>query len=114
MTTLSKNKVVLGLSGGVDSTAAALLLKEQGFNVIGFYFDVLGNNQSGCDAARALAEKLEIPFRSMDVSEPFEQKIIRNFCSEYACGRTPNPCVICNPLIKFKKLLLVVACAVML
>ena len=47
MTTLSKNKIVLGLSGGVDSTAAALLLKEQGFTVIGFYFDVLGNNREG-------------------------------------------------------------------
>ena len=51
MTTLSKNKIVLGLSGGVDSTAAALLLKEQGFTVIGFYFDVLGNNREGAEAA---------------------------------------------------------------
>lgn len=105
MTTLSKNKVVLGLSGGVDSTAAALLLKEQGFEVIGFYFDVLGNNQAGRAAAQSLAEKLEISFRMMDVSKAFEETVIGNFCSEYACGRTPNPCVICNPLIKFKKLL---------
>ena len=55
MTTLSKNKIVLGLSGGVDSTAAALLLKEQGFTVIGFYFDVLGNNREGAEAAERLA-----------------------------------------------------------
>lgn len=62
MSTLSKNKVVLGLSGGVDSTTAALLLKEKGFSVIGFYFDVLGNNEKGRKAAENLAKQLEIPF----------------------------------------------------
>lgn len=104
MTTLSKNKVVLGLSGGVDSTTAALLLKKQGFEVIGFYFDVLGNNENGLNAARNLAEKLDIEFYNMDVSSEFDEKIIHNFCSEYCNGRTPNPCARCNPLIKFKKL----------
>jgi len=105
MTTLSKNKVVLGLSGGVDSTAAALLLKEKGFDVIGFYFDVLGNNQQGKKGAEDLAHRLGIPFISMDVSREFEEHIIADFCREYSCGRTPNPCVICNPLIKFRKLI---------
>ena len=104
-TNLSKNKVVLGLSGGVDSTTAALLLKEQGFTVIGFYFDVLGTNDKGKKAAEDLARRLDIDFISEDVSDFFEQEIIGNFCSEYGRGRTPNPCVICNPAVKFKKLL---------
>ena len=103
--TLSKNKVVLGLSGGVDSTTAALLLKEKGLEVIGFYFDVLGTNLKGAEAAAQLAKKLDIDFVKMDVSEEFDQTVINNFCGEYLQGRTPNPCVICNPSIKFKKLL---------
>lgn len=102
---LAKNKVVLGLSGGVDSTTAALLLKEKGFTVIGFYFDVLGTNKAGAEAAEKLAEKLCIDFVKMDVSEEFDQIVIDNFCQEYIHGRTPNPCVVCNPGIKFKKLL---------
>lgn len=105
MTTLSKNKAVLGLSGGVDSTAAALLLKEKGLEVTGFYFDVLGTNEAGRRAAEELAEKLDIPLITMDVAAEFDEKIIGNFCSEYCRGRTPNPCVICNPMIKFRKLL---------
>lgn len=105
MNMLTKNKVVLGLSGGVDSTTAALLLKEKGIDVIGFYFDVLGTNQKGAAAAEQLAQKLNIDFVKMDVSDEFEQTVINNFCSEYSHGRTPNPCVVCNPNIKFKKLL---------
>lgn len=103
--TLSKNKVVLGLSGGVDSTSAALLLKEKGLEVIGFYFDVLGDNESGRAAASELASRLGIAFISKDVSADFDSIVVGNFCSEYACGRTPNPCVVCNPNIKFKELL---------
>ena len=104
MTTLSKNKIVLGLSGGVDSTAAALLLKEQGFTVIGFYFDVLGNNREGAEAAERLADQLGIELIKKDVSEEFAKEVIGSFCSEYACGRTPNPCIVCNPAVKFKTL----------
>lgn len=102
---LSKNKVVLGLSGGVDSTSAALLLKEKGLEVIGFYFDVLGNNEEGCAAAADLAERLDIQFISKDVSADFNRIVVDNFCQEYSCGRTPNPCVVCNPAIKFKELI---------
>lgn len=103
--TLSKNKVVLGLSGGVDSTSAALLLKEKNLEVIGFYFDVLGNNEEGRAAAADLAQRLGIQFISKDVSADFDRIVVENFCNEYACGRTPNPCVVCNPNIKFKKLI---------
>ena len=105
MTRLSKNKVVLGLSGGVDSSTAALLLKEKGMEVIGFYFDVSGDNAEGAQAAADLAKRLGIKFIKADVSREFEQIVIRNFCVEYSCGHTPNPCVICNPNIKFKKLI---------
>ena len=105
MTKLSKNKVVLGLSGGVDSSTAALLLKEKGMEVIGFYFDVSGDNEEGAKAAENLAERLGIKFIKADVSNEFEQIVIRNFCDEYSCGRTPNPCVVCNPNIKFKKII---------
>lgn len=105
MSTLSKNKIVLGLSGGVDSTTAALLLKKQGFEVIGYFFDVMGNNEEGAKAAKDLADRMEIPLIIENVSTEFEEKIIGNFCSEYCSGRTPNPCVICNPMIKFRRLL---------
>lgn len=102
---LDKTKVVLGLSGGVDSTTAALLLQEQGFSVIGFWFDVLGNQQEGEAKARDVAQRLGIPFYSADVSREFSETIVANFCSEYEKGRTPNPCILCNPRIKFRHLL---------
>lgn len=105
MNKLPANKVVLGLSGGVDSTTAALLLKEKGLTVIGFYFDVLGTNEKGAEAAERLAQKLDIDFVKMNVSDEFDKTVINNFCTEYMQGRTPNPCVVCNPNIKFKKLL---------
>ena len=105
METLKKNKVLLGLSGGVDSTSAALLLKEQGFDVYGYYFDVMGNNETGKEEAQEVADQLGIELITEDVSSEFEEKIIGNFIDEYLSGRTPNPCVVCNPLIKFKKLI---------
>lgn len=102
---LNRNKVLLGLSGGVDSATAALLLKEKGFEVTGYYFDVLGNNTAGRDEAAAVAKQLGIDFIYEDVSADFKKIVIANFIDEYLHGRTPNPCVICNPNIKFKKLI---------
>ncbi|MBR6529441.1 MAG: tRNA 2-thiouridine(34) synthase MnmA [Firmicutes bacterium] len=99
------NKVLLGLSGGVDSTTAALLLKEQGFEVYGYYFDVMGTNEISKKEAQEVADQLGIELITEDVSKEFEEKIIGNFIDEYISGRTPNPCVVCNPLIKFKKLI---------
>ena len=104
METLKKNKILLGLSGGVDSTAAVLLLKEKGFEVVGYYFDVLGNNEEGVKRAQEVADQLGIEFIAEDVKNEFDRKVISNFCSEYSKGRTPNPCVVCNPNVKFKKL----------
>ncbi|HKM28445.1 MAG TPA: tRNA 2-thiouridine(34) synthase MnmA [Anaerovoracaceae bacterium] len=105
MKELKNNKIVLGLSGGVDSTTAALLLQEKGYEVVGFYFDVLGNNTEGIEDARKVADSLGIEFISKDVSRDFETIVIDNFCKEYSKGRTPNPCIICNPNIKFKELI---------
>ena len=102
---LDRNKILLGLSGGVDSTTAALLLKEKGFEVTGYYFDVLGNNRQGRSDAQAVADQLGIDLICEDVSAEFSEKVIGNFCSEYLCGRTPNPCVVCNPWIKFRRLI---------
>ena len=102
---LDKNKILLGLSGGVDSTAAALLLKDKGFEVTGYYFDVLGNNEQGKADAQTAADQLGIELICEDVSAEFSEKVIGNFCSEYLRGRTPNPCVVCNPWIKFRKLI---------
>lgn len=102
---LNKNRVLLGLSGGVDSTAAALLLQEKGYSVSGYYFDVTGNNTEGRREAEALAGQLGIELICEDVSQEFSAKIIDDFCRAYCSGRTPNPCVICNPLVKFAKLL---------
>lgn len=104
MTYLKKNnKVVLGLSGGVDSTAAALLLLETGYDVTGLYFSVSGDEE-GKKQAEYTARQLGIGFIAKDISKKFNDLIIADFCREYMSGRTPNPCVICNPLLKFKTL----------
>ena len=114
MMTLKKNKVVLGLSGGVDSTAAALLLQEKGYEVVGLYFDIQPEGSackghedglSGRERAEKVAEQLEIDFIYRNVSDSFDDIVIGNFCNEYAHGRTPNPCIVCNPAVKFKTLL---------
>lgn len=145
---LDQKKVILGLSGGVDSTAAVLLLQEQGYEVIGLYFDVMPEGAGGgaastsCDReaaacgdegafcgnageacgkeaaangstafsggrqlAEAAARQLGIDFIYRNVAEDFEQAVVENFCQEYARGRTPNPCIVCNPGIKFQTLL---------
>ncbi|MDO4545101.1 MAG: tRNA 2-thiouridine(34) synthase MnmA, partial [Bacillota bacterium] len=99
-----KSKVVLGLSGGVDSTAAALLLQEKGYEVIGLYFDVQAW-ESGRKQAEQAARQLGIDFLYRDVSAEFESIVIDDFCREYSRGRTPNPCIVCNPSIKFRTLL---------
>lgn len=103
-TTLAKNKVLLGLSGGVDSTTAALFLGDKGLNVTGFYFDVIGSNDDGVRDAKRVADELGIELISCDTSETFKEVVIQDFLDSYSNGRTPNPCVICNPNIKFKLL----------
>ena len=103
-----KNKVVLGLSGGVDSAAAALLLLEKGYDVTGLYFDVtdeMAESGEGRRKAEAAAGELGIPLLYRNVSGAFEEAVIDVFCDEYMRGRTPNPCIVCNPAVKFATLL---------
>lgn len=101
---LDKKKVVLGLSGGVDSTIAALLLKEQGYEVTGLYFDISEGNEAGRAAAERVASEAGINFVYKNVHDEFYGTVVDNFCSEYISGRTPNPCIVCNPGVKFKTL----------
>lgn len=92
--------VAVAMSGGVDSSVAAALLNEQGYAVIGVTMQLFQGAEN-LDDARRIADALDIPHRVFDFREAFEARIIRYFCDEYLLGRTPNPCVICNPLIKF-------------
>jgi len=93
------------MSGGVDSSVAAFLLKEQGFEVIGLTMRLWADNRRAVADAKRVAAKLGIPHHVIDLHREFERDVIRYFCSEYMKGRTPNPCVVCNRKIKFGKLL---------
>ena len=111
--------VVVAMSGGVDSSVAAALLKDAGCEVIGvtmhlWDYDSVGGNkhlEHGCctvedrNDARVVAGRLGIPYYIVDFREEFEQGVITNFVSEYMQGRTPNPCVACNSKVKFGVLL---------
>lgn len=103
------------MSGGVDSSVAAALLKQQGYEVIGLTMCFNINTESrprpsccgieGIEDARRVAAKLRIPHYVLNFGRILEEKIIREFCREYLCGRTPNPCIRCNQYIKFAALL---------
>src|SRR5438105_2650759 len=109
-------RVVLAMSGGVDSSVAAYLLKQQGYEVIGLFMrtgvqaddDTPAHKKGCCSAqdagdARRVADRLDIPFYALDFEKDFE-RVIDYFTDEYVAGRTPNPCVVCNTWLKFGKL----------
>ena len=102
MSQTDRPKVVLGLSGGVDSSVAALRLREQGYEVHALYLDI---GLRGEEAARETAEELGLPFYVRDISQQLEEQVCRPFYADYLAGRTPLPCARCNPTVKFPALL---------
>jgi tRNA-uridine 2-sulfurtransferase len=112
---MKKQRVLLGMSGGVDSSVAAYLLREQSYDVVGVTMkvwpqDCLSRAEDKCCGpqavadARGVAHSLGIPHYVVDEADQFEQTVIKYFASEYQAGRTPNPCVMCNEKLKFGNL----------
>lgn len=113
---IQKKRVIVALSGGVDSSVAAMLLKKEGYDLIGIYLNLwhplLTSDKQNicCDyeslrSAQALSQKLNIPFYSIDIKKEFKKVIVDDFIFQYKNGKTPNPCVRCNKFIKFKFML---------
>ena len=96
-------KIVLGLSGGVDSAVAASLLQAQGFAVTGLYLDI-GLGGTGAADAAAVADRLSIPFEVAHIRHQLEEQVCAPFAASYQAGRTPLPCALCNPAVKFPAL----------
>ena len=93
-----KKKVLIAMSGGVDSSAAALLLQKQGYECAGATLSLCGNETDG---AKRIADGLGMPFYIFDEHELFAREVMDHFASEYRAGRTPNPCIDCNRCLKF-------------
>lgn len=103
---MKNKKVMVGMSGGVDSSVAAALLLEQGYDVIGAIMQTSPDfSDSAIDDAKKVAGILNIPFHVLDFKDIFKENVIDYFNLEYFKGRTPNPCVVCNKYIKFGKFL---------
>lgn len=108
---MEKKTVVVGMSGGVDSSVAAYLLKEQGYHVIGVTMQIWQQEESTCcglsaiEDARRVASDLEIPYYVMNFRNEFKEKVVDYFIDSYLHGETPNPCIACNRYVKWESLL---------
>ena len=100
----NKKSVMLALSGGVDSSVCTAILKEAGYEVRSVVMKMSEAHEGTVQAAKKAAEALDIPITVLDLQEEFKNLVINPFMSDYQNARTPNPCIICNPLIKFKYL----------
>jgi tRNA-specific 2-thiouridylase len=96
-----KNRILVALSGGVDSSVAAALLQQSGYHVEGAIMLLEGLAEQSIDLAEGVAERLDIPFHRFDFRTEHHEKIVNYFVEEYQRGRTPNPCILCNKVIKF-------------
>ena len=97
-------KVLVALSGGVDSAVCVQLLREQGFTVSALVLRFSDAHDKAVAAARLAADQLGVPLTVRDCSDAFRREVIAPFCAEYCAGRTPNPCLVCNPRVKFRQL----------
>lgn len=102
---MTNETTALAMSGGVDSSVAAALLLEQGYRVVGLHMLLREEASSGLERARQAAARLGIPLEVADLREPFRRLVLEPWVRAYRQGRTPNPCLACNPLIKFGALL---------
>jgi len=95
---MSNKRVLIGMSGGVDSTASAIILKEQGYEVIGATMKLWGNTDTD---VKEICDKIGIQHHTIDCTKQFKEKVVDNFIQCYQCCKTPNPCVECNKYLKF-------------
>ncbi|MEW5693329.1 MAG: tRNA 2-thiouridine(34) synthase MnmA [Candidatus Hydrogenedentota bacterium] len=110
-----REKVAVAMSGGVDSSTTAYLLKEEGYDVLGIFLKFFRTNDDkerisccgiqGREDARSVAKHIGIPFYVLNYEQSFQKEVIENFCLEYRNARTPNPCVLCNKKVKLGRLL---------
>lgn len=100
----TQDKILVGLSGGVDSAVCVHILRDQGFAVTGAVIRFSDAHDKAVEAARQAADSLGIPLEVIDASAEFDKMVVEPFCREYCSGRTPNPCVLCNPGVKLKLL----------
>ena len=104
-----KEKIIVGMSGGVDSAVASAILKEQGFEVEGLFMKNWENDSEFCSAekdykdALQVCDELDIPLRSVNFSNQYWDRVFKQFLNEYEKGRTPTPDILCNTEIKFKE-----------
>lgn len=117
----SRNKIAVGLSGGVDSSVAAVLLKDQGYEVIGLTMEIYDGSMAleeagthACygpgekedvETAASVCKTLSVPYHVIDLKKEYQNCVIKYFKDEYLAGRTPNPCIVCNRQLKFGFLL---------